>query len=176
MKEKLETFVKENKKKFEKAGPSDQLWERISASLDAQPKAIKKWQPYRWMNVAALLVVSMVIYVAIRISGRQNAIDVADVNPGFAKKEVQFASMIEEKKDSLLVYSTQNPRLYKQFTADIRKLDADYEELKEQLQTSPGKEAIVRAMLKNLEIRSNILSQQLQIINQVNQYKKENTI
>ena len=43
MSNKLEGFVKENKKAFEAKGPSDQLWSRIEAELDkkSQKKAIK---------------------------------------------------------------------------------------------------------------------------------------
>lgn len=176
MNEKLETFVKENKKAFEGKGPSDELWNRIAIALDKQEKAGKRKKPgfYRWMNVAALLILSAGLYVAVRDHQDGNAVAVADVNPAFAKKEIHLASLIEEKKDSLQIYSEKNPELYQKFTGDIHKLDADYEILKKQLQTSPDRESVVRAMLKNLEIRANILSQQLQIINQVNQYKKEN--
>jgi len=178
MNEKLETFVKENKKAFEEKGPTDVLWNRIAVALDEQEKSGKRKKPgfYRWMNVAALLLLSAGIYWAARYHQQaENTVVVADVNPAFAKKELHLASMIEEKRDSLQVYSEKNPALYQQFTGDIHKLDADYEILKKQLQTSPDRESVVRAMLKNLEIRANILHQQLQIFNQINQYKKENT-
>ena len=49
----------------------------------------------------------------------------------------------------------------------------DYQELKKQLQTSPNKSLVGKAMMKNLEIQLQMISQQLYIINQVNQYKKE---
>jgi hypothetical protein len=176
MSNKLEEFVKENKKAFEEKGPSNQLWDRIAKELDEKKEQpVKKIKLYRWMSIAAVLVVSMGIYFTVKDPKADN-IAIADVNPVFAAREVQFSSLIEEKKDSLQNYSDDNPELYSKFTADLSKLDADYETLKKQLQTSPNKEAIVRAMMKNLEIRSNILSQQINIINQVNQYKKENII
>ncbi len=100
----------------------------------------------------------------------------ADVSADYGKKEVQFASLIEEKRDSLALYSKENPALFKKFVSDLKKLDENYEGLKKELQTSPNPEAVVREMMKNLQIQADILSQQLSIINQVNQYKKENTI
>lgn len=169
----VEDFIKENKKAFDEKGPSDQLWARIEAELDKkdQKSPIKL---YKWLSIAAVFVISLGIYFT--VNNRPNNIDIADVNPVFGKREVQFASLIEEKKDSLQIYSDENPELYNKFISDMAKLDNDYEELKKQLQTSPNRDDIVRAMMKNLEIRSNILSQQLNIINQVNQYKKENII
>ncbi len=176
MSNKLEEFVKENKKAFEEKGPSNQLWDRIAKELDEKKeKPARKIQLYRWMSVAAVVVVSMGIYFTVK-DPKADSIAIADVNPVFAAREVQFSSLIEEKKDSLQIYSGDNPELYSKFIADLSKLDADYETLKKQLQTSPNKEAIVRAMMKNLEIRSSILSKQINIINQVNQYKKENII
>ncbi|MES2651303.1 MAG: hypothetical protein V4663_06155 [Bacteroidota bacterium] len=176
MSNKLEGFVKENKKAFEAKGPSDQLWLRIEAELDK-----KKTQPtktiklYQWISIAALLVVSLGIYFTYT-NQSNNEIAVADVNPDYGKKEIHFASLIEEKRDSLQLYSKENPALFKKFVSDLKKLDENYEGLKKELQTSPNPDVVVSEMMKNLEIQADILSQQLSIINQVNQYKKENSI
>jgi hypothetical protein len=171
MNNKLEGFVKENKKAFEAKGPSDQLWNRIEAELDKKSKK-KSIKLYQWLSVAALLVVSLGIY----FTQTNSEIAVVDVSPDYGKKEVHFASLIEEKRDSLATYSKDNPDLFKKFVGDLKKLDENYQGLKKELQTSPNPEAVVSEMIKNLEIQANILSQQLSIINQVNQYKKENTI
>ncbi|MFI5451581.1 hypothetical protein ACHMWN_05430 [Pedobacter sp. UC225_61] len=176
MNNKLEGFVKDNKKAFEVKGPSDQLWQRISAELDKEQQPKKKIELYKWLSIAAMLVISLGIYFTYNYRMANKTIDVADVNPAFGKKEMRFASLIEEKRDSLEIYAKRNPDLYRKFIDDMNKLDNDYEQLKKQLQTSPNPEVIVRAMMKNLEIQSSVLSQQLSIINQVNQYKKENTI
>ncbi len=173
MSNKLEGFVKENKKAFEAKGPSDALWAKIEAELDKKSKK-KPIKLYQWLSIAAILVVSFGIYFT--YTPIRNEIAVADVSPDYGKKEVQFASLIEEKRDSLALYSKENPDLFKKFVSDLKKLDENYQGLKLELQTSPDPDAVVREMMKNLEIQADILSQQLSIINQVNQYKKENTI
>ncbi|MES2417549.1 MAG: hypothetical protein V4541_05145 [Bacteroidota bacterium] len=175
MNDKLETFVKDNKKQFEVKSPSNQLWERIAAELDKE-KPRKKNRFYPWMNFAAILVIGLGIYLTYNYRQANNRIEVADVNAAFGKKVVRYASLIEEKKDSLQVYKKENPELYNKFIVDMNKLSNDYNTLKKQLQTSPNREIVVKAMVKNLEIQSNVLSQQLEIINQINQYKKESTI
>lgn len=174
MSDRLEEFVKNNKKEFEVKGPSEQLWAKIAADLDKkQPK--KSIKMYQWLSIAAMLVISLGIYFNYNYKPN-GSIDVADVNPALAKKEVRFSSLIEEKKDSLAIYGKQNPDLYNKFVADLSKLDADYEKLKKQLQTTPNRQTVGKAMMKNLELQYQVISQQLNIINQVNQYKKENSI
>jgi hypothetical protein len=173
MNSKLEGFVKENKKKFEEKGPSDALWGRIEAELDKKSKK-KPIKLYQWLSIAAMLVLSLGIYYT--YTHANNEISLADVNADYGKKEVHFASLIEEKRDSLALYSKENPALFKKFVSDLKKLDENYQGLKKELQTSPDPDAVVREMMKNLQIQADILSQQLSIINQVNQYKKENTI
>jgi hypothetical protein len=176
MNNKLEGFVKDNKKKFEVNGPSDQLWARISTELDKKQGKKKPIRFYQWMSIAAILVVSVGAFLTYNYQQAHRSIDVADVSKSFGEKKVHLTSLIEEKKDSLEVRAKDNPELYNKFMTDVSKLNADYETLKKQLQTSPNSQAVVRAMMKNLDIQLQVLNQQLTIINQVNQYKKENSI
>lgn len=173
MNNKLEGFVRDNKKAFEVKGPSDALWNKIEAELDKKKPAKKTFGLYQWMSVAAMLVLTVGVYFGYQYKKMNTEIMVADINPKMGKNEVRFTSLIEEKRDSLQTLAGADPELYKQFTADLSKLDKDYQELKKQLQTSPNKSLVGKAMMKNLEIQLQMISQQLYIINQVNQYKKE---
>lgn len=173
MSNKLEGFVRDNKREFEVKGPSDALWSKIEAELDKKKPAKKTFGLYQWMSVAAMLVLTVGMYFGYQYKKMNAEIMVADINPKMGKKEVRFTSLIEEKRDSLQILADADPELYKQFTADLSKLDKDYQELKKQLQTSPNKALVGKAMMKNLEIQFQMISQQLYIINQVNQYKKE---
>ncbi|SFH09159.1 hypothetical protein [Pedobacter insulae] len=176
MNNKLEEFVKENKGAFEEKGPSDKLWMKISLELDKKEKSKQAIKPYRWLNIAAILLVSLSLYFAYNYKQSKN-IHVADINPEFGKKEVNFVNQIEEKRDSLETYASENPGLYKKFTQDLKTLDEEYNRLKTELPESPNQLVIVRAMVRNREMQLQVLKQQLMIINQVNQYTiKENSI
>ncbi|RZJ99345.1 MAG: hypothetical protein EOO43_26740, partial [Flavobacterium sp.] len=80
MKNKLEGFVKDNKKQFEVKGPSDKLWAKIEAELDKQEKPKKSIKLYQWMSIAAMLVISLGVYFTYNYK-QANNIDVADINP-----------------------------------------------------------------------------------------------
>ncbi|MHA4893855.1 hypothetical protein ACXZ1K_03810 [Pedobacter sp. PWIIR3] len=175
MSKKLEEYIKGNKKEFDTLTPPDELWEKIAAQLDRQ----KKNKPFKLrfgLSIAASLVLVLGVAILYTNRNRTAKVEIADVNPGYAKKEIRFASMIEEKRDSLELYAKKNPILYEKFSGDIAKLGADYEHLKSELQSSPNPRFIVKAMVRNLELQLEVINQQLLIINEVDQYKKENKI
>src|SRR6476661_3110489 len=125
MNNKLEGFVKDNKKQFEVKGPSEKLWDKIEAELDKKQKPKKSIKLYQWMSVAAMILVGTGIYFTYNFK-QANNIKVADINPEFGRREVGFVNQIQEKKDSLDFYASANPVLYKTFTKDLKNLDAEY--------------------------------------------------
>nr|WP_294877596.1 hypothetical protein [uncultured Pedobacter sp.] len=175
MSKKLEEYIREHKKSFDVGTPSDQLWGKIETALDKE-KVKKPLRVPLWFAIAASLIVVMTVTFIYTYRNRETGVDIADVNPGYAQKEMKFASLIEQKKDSLMVYAQENPKLYSEFSADLQKLGADYENLKKQLESSPNQKLVVRAMVKNLELQLQVINQQLSIINEVSQYKRENKI
>jgi uncharacterized membrane-anchored protein YhcB (DUF1043 family) len=173
MSKKIEEYIREHKKSFDIDGPSANLWSRIETSLDNE-KVKKPWRVPLWLSIAASLIVVMTFTFI--FTYRNRPVDIADLNPAYARKEMKFASLIEEKKDSLQVYAKENPELCSQFNADLEKLGRDYENLKKELQNSPNQKIVVKAMVRNLETQLQIINQQLSIVNEVTQYKKENRI
>lgn len=173
MSNKLEGFVKQYKKEFEVKGPSDALWNRIANELDKKSAKKPNIRLYQWMSIAAMLLLSVGIYFGYQYRKMTSEIMVADINPSLAKKAVRFTNLIEEKRDSLQIFADADPELYQKFMVDLGKLDSDYQELKKQLQTTPNKALVGKAMMKNLEIQLQMISQQLYIVSQVDHYKKE---
>ncbi len=98
------------------------------------------------------------------------------MNPVYAQKQVKFVSLIEQKQDSLQTFAKTNPELYRKFKADFEVLNKTYEGLTKEMAGSPNQQMVVKAMVRNLEIQIQLLNQQLSIINEVSQYKKENSI
>ncbi|QIL42575.1 hypothetical protein G7074_08715 [Pedobacter sp. HDW13] len=155
--------------------PSAALWAKIEKELDTKKKK-KPVKLYLWMSAAAAIVVVIGLALLYTVKMQNNGLEIADVSASYAKKEVHFAGLITEKRDSLAIFASANPELYKKFTADLRKLDEDYERLKSELPTSPNQTFVVKAMVKNREIQLQLLKQQLLIINQVDDYKRVNQI
>ncbi|WP_225872200.1 hypothetical protein [Pedobacter frigidisoli] len=181
MNNRLETFVKENRRAFDITEPPFGLWAKIELELDNKTalEIKNKKKPvklYLWMSAAAAIVVVFAIGWLYVGKMQSNGLEIADVNAAYAKKEVHFAGLIVEKRDSLAIFASANPELYKKFTADLTKLDEEYERLRLELPTSLNQTFVVKAMVKNREIQLQLLKQQLLIINQVDDYKRVNQI
>ena len=175
MSTRIEDFIKENKKSFDTELPSKELWTKIDASLNKK----KPGESYRfrlWIGVAASLTVALMIISYYTNNDKETTISVADVNPAYAKKQVKYASLIERKTDSLEVLAKENPQLYEKFSADLKAIKKDYKQLNQQLPASANQAMVVKAMERNLELQLQVVSQQLTIINQVNQLKKDNQL
>ena len=175
MSTRIEDFIKENKRSFDTELPSEGLWNKIDTSLNKK----KSVEPYRlklWIGIAASLTVALMIIFYYTDNSKDNTISVADVSPAYAKKQVKYASLIERKTDSLEVLAKENPQLYEKFSADLKAIKKDYRQLNQQLPASANQAMVVKAMERNLELQLQVVSQQLTIINQVNQFKKDNQL
>jgi hypothetical protein len=90
-----------------------------------------------------------------------------------AKKEMYyFAKLVEIKERELKSIEKDEPLLYKQFSADVNKLDSVYHSLENELATKQNSEELLEAMIQNLQLQMGLLNHQLRIIKQINHSKK----
>ena len=83
-----------------------------------------------------------------------------------------YAKLVEIKQNQLKAIEKDEPLLYKQFSADVYKLDSVYHSLQDQLPRNPNREQLLEAMLQNLQLQMGLLNHQLDIIKQINHSKK----
>lgn len=172
---KMEDFVAENRKAFDSALPSAALWDRLEKELGDRDKK-KRFRLPVWAGIAATVVVLLAAgfwYAGLHHAGRSG---MAAVNPAAAKEQTRFCSLIEQKRDSLEIFAAADPVLYQKFSTDLQKLARDYQGLTRDLPASPNQQLVVRAMMKNLEMQLQLLSQQLSVFSQLHTYKKESSI
>jgi predicted component of viral defense system (DUF524 family) len=181
MSKRLEDFIKVNKEEFDDLEPSADLWQRIEKHLPAEGALPKKHEAKTFslnfvLRVAASVIVVMgVCFVLYLRHERKAVVNYASINPAYAKQQMQYASMVESKRNELKLIAKSDPELYKEFSSEIAKMDSTYNRLNKDLATSPNQERVLRAMIRNLQIQSEILNQQLGVIEQINQTKREQT-
>ncbi len=180
MSKRLEEFIKANKHEFDELEPRLELWDRIEKGIPAKTVALPKKQGAKTfslgfvMRVAATVIVVMTISFVLYLRNEKPAgIDVAAINPAYAKQQTQYMSMIANQRTELKTLAKGDPQLYKEFSAEIANIDSVYKKLNSQLATTPNQELVLRAMVKNLEIQTQVLNQQLRVIEQFNEMKKE---
>jgi hypothetical protein len=178
MSKRLEDFIKANKDQFDDLEPSADLWARLEQHLPAEGGTIKKREAKTFslnfvLRVAAITIAVMGIGFVLYLRNEKSAgINLAAINPEYAKEQIHYASLVQTQRNELKSLTKADPELYQEFSAQIAKMDSVYKKLNSDLATTPNQEFVLRAMIRNLQIQTSVLSQQLQVIEQYNQMKK----
>jgi len=179
MSKRLEDFIKANREEFDdleiKAGLWGNIEERLPAGFEEAPKQKKTFSLGFVMRVAATVIVVMSISFVLYLRNEKssNTVNLAAINPQYAEQQQHYTKLISNKLSELKIITKSNPQLYLQFTAEIAKMDSTYKKLNNDLATSPNQELVLRAMIRNLQIQTDALNQELIIIEQFNQIKKQ---
>jgi septal ring factor EnvC (AmiA/AmiB activator) len=179
MSKRLEDFIRTNKEEFDDLEPSADLWQKIEKHLPAEGAMPKKREAKTFslnfvLRVAASVILVMgICFVLYLRNEKTGTVNYAAINPVYAKQQIQYASQVESKRNELKTIAKSDPELYKEFSSEIAKMDSTYNRLNRDLINSPNQERVLRAMIRNLQIQSEILNQQLGVIEQLNQTKKE---
>lgn len=179
MSNRLEHFIKDNKKEFDLFEPPIDLWDRIDSQLEETKKAARRPEKVIRLSMLLRVAASLILVMSLGIllwNYRQDTpegVNLSNIDPQMARQQIQYASLIEIKRSELKRIEKEEPELYKTFSAELKKMDASYEKLKSELPQSPNQERTVKAMIRNLEIQLEVLNQQLLIIQQINELKQE---
>ncbi|MEO6610595.1 MAG: hypothetical protein ABIN52_00380 [Chitinophagaceae bacterium] len=184
----LKDFIEKNKEAFNSEEPGTSVFKKIRGQLaENSPKKKRSWRSFRWAAVVtAVVLVSVTSYF---ISGRnkkdvpgtatgQSAssseeITTLDIgNPVYAKEIYYFRELIGLKQSELKQLKEEYPQLYQQFVGDINQLDSSYQDLKTRLAVNPNREMLLEAMIRNLQLQSELLNRQLMIIQEIKQKSK----
>ena len=79
-------------------------------------------------------------------------------------KEAEQA--VEVRQKELRTAIANDPELYRKFQQDLNTLDSSYRVLREQASQSMNGDVIIKAMIQNLQLQSELLSRQLMIIHE----------
>lgn len=183
MSEHLQNFINEHRDEFDDENPPAGIWDKVERDV-SRPVIINSKKNIiprliQWtIGIAALLAVAIFIYIKTTGDKKESKelvkteTDINALSPELAPQVNEFARLINLKQEELKSLAKEQPELYNQFTNDIEQLDSSYNALKNQLTVSPNKEMLIEAMIQNLQLQLHVLNQQLNIIKQVKQSKK----
>jgi len=173
MKQQLKAFIEKNRGDFDHANPPEGLWENISTALDAhqaqqQPHSKKYRIGRRLIQLAASLLLFMAAGIFIYHYGRKQALDdYSRISPELAAEQEIYAKLVVQKRDSIALFATADPVLYGEFSTVLSQMENNYNTLKQELAESPNKELTLEAMIRNLQVQIEVLSQQMEVLNYV---------
>lgn len=182
----LEKFIQVKKEEFDSADPSDSVWKNIEQSLSKRKKTKRFFLPeiYKWSAIAALIAITVTSIYFLFIkkysherqvtkTGTQgNPYDISSIAPEYSIEFNQAYQSVKSMQKELQSATSDQPQLYLQFLKDLSTLDSSYLLLKKQIVLSPNRDAIIKAMLQNLQLQAELLNRQFLIFNQFKNEKK----
>lgn len=195
-KDKLEEFIQNNKEEINQFEPTEGLWDNIESVLDGEndnvvdftkrkeAKHIKLYTRHIWQVAAVFLVLAVSGYFIFKnqfsakdtqeknVEQARKGVSLEDLNPELAEAESHYVQMISQKREEIKEQA-KNLDLDKSFYKDLSKLDSMYTVLKDELYEVPSQEDIQAAMIQNLQMRIEILNQQLQILKRLKQFQQK---
>ncbi|GGG17313.1 hypothetical protein [Pontibacter amylolyticus] len=102
---------------------------------------------------------------------------VYQVAPELAEVEVYYTSQINSKREELSEYDLKVLGLdeTREIDSELARLDSSYTRLKNQLQTTPNTDQVMAAMIRNLQIRIDVLNRQLEVLKKIEAIKEQDT-
>lgn len=182
----FEQFMRDHREEFDSEEPASQVWMKLEKELmpHEQKGKVLSMKIMRWTAAAAILVLAgLGVYHLVAPAGKgvqpvvsktEGDAMLKDIDPTYAKEVYHFTQLIELKQSELKQIEKDNPTLYNQFLQDISKLDSSYNALKNELPSNANREQLLEAMIQNLRLQTELLNQQLQIIQQIKQSKSGN--
>ncbi|MPR34410.1 hypothetical protein [Salmonirosea aquatica] len=186
-KDRLERFVRDNREDFDILEPDDALWGRIAGQLGSEPVSeqtvpLKKttrprsWGSlyFDWRIAAGLILAIGISYLAYlnKEFGVTRDPQVALNVPAYAREFTHYNDAIQEKRAELIRLTSDNPELYQEFSTDLDRLEKSYGNLRSELPKAPNQEALIQAMIQNLQWQIDLLNQQLTILQRIKQADK----
>jgi hypothetical protein len=159
MKDSLEKFVQKNREAFDDQMPPDSAWKKIETAL---PKVSKQlfWNSISLWRAAAAVFFCMSVYLLIAKNySRTNKQEIAEIQ-GFNDLETYYSSQISEKMDMVHRYQSSTGLTEDEITQNLKKLEAMYLVLKDEMKRRPSQD-VRDALVLNLLVRIDLINQQL---------------
>jgi len=183
----LEKFISNNRGDFDDADPSGKVWKNIERSLPVKKEAkhFTIRDIYKWSAAAAIFFIALTsIYFlfikktpgndpektsTVRTGAQENPSRLDNFNSisiEYAAEFKEATQAVEERQKELRTAIANDPALYRKFQQDLNILDSSYRLLREQASQSVNGDVIIKAMIQNLQLQSELLGRQLMIIHE----------
>ncbi len=177
----FEKFIRKNRSDFDDVHPSDKVWKDLEKKF-VRKKDVRRFtlkDIYKWSAAAAIFFMTLTSVYFLFIKKYSHEIPTVKTgNPESPSRLDNFNGLaiehaaefkeateaVENRQKELRTAIANNPELYKKFQDDLNTLDSSYRILREQAAQSVNGDVLIKAMIQNLQLQSELLGRQLMII------------
>jgi hypothetical protein len=171
MNDKLEKFIKEHRAQFDAGEPRPDLWIDIANEINDVHKQRSLTRSFTFWRVAAVLLLLVTSLLVVDKVLQKPAPAEIVINQDLQDAEGFYFALITQKLEEVMKMSD-DLNIGNEFANEINKLDAAYDVLRDNLKNG-NQEDVVDAMILNLQLRIEMLNQQLNIIQSIERSKSE---
>lgn len=165
MQDKLKDFVEAHREELELYQPREHLWNGIDAQLHHRRNS-RRWQQLA-LAASILLLVTCGTWLFVSHQQPREESPQYSTQPPLREAEVYFTALLHMKDAEMQRYCQPQPKLCQVFEQDLQALSQDYQRLKAEFTAALDKQAILEAMLANLQTQVQLINRQLQIMKRV---------
>ncbi|MBI1770473.1 MAG: hypothetical protein HYR67_19060 [Bacteroidetes bacterium] len=155
----LKEFITKNREAFDSQTPPEKLWQKIESALPKFQKQVF-WNSVSFWRAAAVVLLGLSSYLFfVKNNSKTEKQDVAALQ-GFNDLENYYSSQIAEKMNLVSRYQSQTGLTEDEVTQNLKKLEAMYLVLKDELGKRPTQD-VRDALVLNLLVRIDLINQQL---------------
>ncbi|RMG18384.1 MAG: hypothetical protein D6730_22895 [Bacteroidetes bacterium] len=184
MRDPLEKYILERKQELDVYEPDDRLWERIDKELYAS--ASGRGRTFSFWKIAASLALMMGIGLALWLwkpfaaatvpvaAQEQPVVQPQELYPPeLAEVEAYYSTMISNQKAQIQAYKAAGISIDDSMFDQLEELAKQYKELQKELLSTEDAQIVINAMIQNLSLQMEVLSQQLMILEQIKSMQHE---
>jgi hypothetical protein len=177
--DKLEKYIRDNRAWFDDRNPGTEVWHKINDQLDNDGTPQVRIGTYLWRAAAVLLFIAVVWLLVDRNNNLDNIAQIPvnseDNQIRFNDVEAFYMKEIETKQQLILQFVSDTPEIDRDLLGEIDQLDSTYQVLKSTVEKGYS-EKVLDAMVLNLQMRIDILNQQLEVLEKIKNLKENETI
>jgi len=182
-KDKLERYILDNKDEFDELEPSANLWEGIG-KIEAKPKLSRySIQPLKWaVRIAAAVFIFVGSYYFHDFRSERNQIsrtvsitdDDVQLYNTLIEAEYYYTARIGVETEKFYKLAGGNSLLRDEIQGELKELDEEFNELKEDLKDNADNEELIAVMIQNYRLKLSILQDMMLQLQQVKKEKNTN--
>ena len=167
--DRLESFVEENRHEFDYMEPSEKVWETINLKLEPEQK--KPERRFVLLKIAAVIVLVLAIPAVIYIQNgttESRAKNDAPVDPEIQElmeAEAYYAQEVSGKLAEIQKCYKVHPEIKSEIETDLSELESMYISLKKDLHENISNKEVIEAMIENNRNRMKLVDEVLEQIN-----------
>lgn len=164
-KDPLEDFIQGNRQAFEESFDPSASWKKMQEKR--APKKINRSSGFSWLQVAALLFITVGAVALLRFydgSTQQTVVknyhfSLGDLSPELGEVEQHYTAAIKEKMDQAEVLKVAG-----QFKSELKFIDDQRLVLEKEMQENVNNSKVVEAMIQNYRMKLRLLEEMLEDI------------